>query len=75
MSLKLNFKIKASQSRLSFVIYSKSVLKNKYRAIQHYSFFQGTSTGCHKLTTVEVIVTSSLLYKLTFFPTDCQTNI
>jgi len=32
------------------------------------------TTDRHKLTAVEVVATSSSLYKLTFFPTDRQTN-
>jgi len=37
--------------------------------------YQYTTTDHRKLTAVEVVVTSSPLYKLTFFPSDYQTNL
>jgi len=36
---------------------------------------QGTSSDRCKPTAVEVVVTSSPLFKLTFFPTDCQASL
>jgi len=38
-------------------------------------FLRYTAIDCRKLTAVEVVVTNSPLYKLTFFPTDRQTNL
>jgi len=39
------------------------------------TFERGKSTDCRKQTAVEVVATSSPLYKLTFFPTNRQPNL
>jgi len=49
--------------------------KRALRYIHPCTLYRRTTTDHCKLTAVEVVATSSPLYKLTFFPTDRQTNL
>jgi len=52
---------------------------NKNEALKHTILLKARqvnwpATALSKLIAVKIVVTSSPLYKLTFFPTECQTN-
>jgi len=55
-------------------LYTWFFLLHRWDLVENVDKFQSGTDG-HKLTIVEVVTTSSPLYKLTFFPTDCQTNL